>query len=134
MGEKNQGGAFMPPPPAPAADPKQIVDPVVDPLAPEPKKRELSADEIVMAQEAARLAEEAAQKKAAAAPSRMKGYWVEALGVGTYKRNRYVAGNKFIIEKWEDLGSWMKCANPKLEEKHQSEMIEKKKKLHAAKK
>lgn len=133
MSESKQGGVQMPPPPAPAADSKKIVDPVVDPSTEQPK-RELSADQIVLAQEAARIAEEAAQKKAAAKPERMKGYWVEALGPGVYNRSRYTAGHKFIIDKWEDLGSWMKCVNPVLEEKHQREEIEKKKKLNAAKK
>jgi len=42
---------------------------------------------------------------------------VVALRKGFYAQVRRNQGDKFKVEKFEDLGSWMKCTDPKMEQK-----------------
>jgi hypothetical protein len=51
----------------------------------------------------------------------VRGIEVVALRDGMYKKYRRKAGGKsFIVDKFEELGSWMKCVDPAIEKKHQA--------------
>ncbi len=52
---------------------------------------------------------------------------VVALRPGVYKRDRKAKDDKFRLDSFEQLGSWMRCVDPVVEKKHQETMIEKKK-------
>lgn len=54
------------------------------------------------------------------------GIEVVALRAGFFKQSRKEEGDKFKVSKMKDLGSWMKCVDPKKEKDHQAFMKKKK--------
>lgn len=51
-----------------------------------------------------------------------KGIKVIATKPGTYKQCRKDTGDEFLVEKEEQLGSWMECEDPALQAKHKAKM------------
>jgi hypothetical protein len=51
---------------------------------------------------------------------------VVALAKGFYGQRRRSPGDKFMINSFADLGSWMKCTDKAMQKKHEEAMKEKK--------
>lgn len=60
-----------------------------------------------------------------------KGIKVIALKPGTYKQCRKDTGDQFMIEKEEQLGSWMECEDPVLQVKHKANVDARKAQLRS---
>lgn len=80
----------------------------------------------------AQVSEESAkvEQKEPVAP-KAKSIEVVALRPGFFKQMRKSEGDKFVVEKFEQLGSWMKCLDPVMEKKHQEAMKQRKSALRA---
>lgn len=57
---------------------------------------------------------------------------VEALRKGFYNNNRIRVGKVFKISRFEQIGSWMKCTDPKLEKRRIEFLNEKRRKQSRA--
>ncbi len=60
-----------------------------------------------------------------------EGIEVRAVRVGMYQQQRKVEGDTFLVSKFEQLGSWMKCSDPEMEKKRLAYMAELKEKRRA---
>lgn len=57
---------------------------------------------------------------------------VIALRKGFFQSHRKVEGDRFTIPTMKQLGSWMKCVDPKIEEMHQAALFARNRKANSA--
>lgn len=57
---------------------------------------------------------------------------VVAVGVGFYDNHRKAVNDRFTVPKIEQLGSWMKCVDPKLQREHLARLEAKRQKANTA--
>ena len=67
-------------------------------------------------------------EKEKSAPKK-NGIEVKALQPGFFKQHRKAMGDVFLIQTFEQLGSWMECTDPVMQKKHLAAMAERKVKL-----
>lgn len=51
---------------------------------------------------------------------------VIAMGPGFFKQGRKKEGDRFTVDSFDKLGSWMKCVDPVMQKKHEAEQRRKK--------
>lgn len=73
------------------------------------------------------------EEKAAAPAPAPKNAKIEVVAIekGFFKQQRKDKGDKFFVDKFEQLGSWMKCVDPGMQKKHAEAMKARKSLLRA---
>ncbi len=107
------GGGHMPPPPV-KEKPVEVVE--EQPPVEIPQPEEVKEPQAFPASHSEKII-----------PVSKKGIEVVAVRAGYFKCMRKVEGDKFIVPNMDQLGSWMKCVDGKVEAEHQRLLKEKKK-------